>query len=73
MASGDLKTWVGSPPVKCDVCGDALPTTFIDGRTKFGIWGVMDMDCHRLVGVGVGPGKGQKYERRGKVWIKVEG
>jgi hypothetical protein len=53
--------WQGEKPEKCDVCGEHLTSRFIDGRTIQGCWAIMCVACHRLIGVGVGKGKGQVY------------
>jgi len=52
---------------------------FIDGRTKHGPWAIMNPTSFEMYGVGLGLGKGQKYQRSGvgvdgKVtWSKVAG
>lgn len=64
--------WRGSPPVHCDVCSLPLTDTFVDGKTIFGPWGKLCLNCHGNVGVGLGTGKGQKYKRdpENNVWYK---
>lgn len=69
--------WHGETPTKCEVCGRKLTTAFIDGRTKTGFWAIMCLACHKEFGVGLGIGKGQKYEMRvikdgEKEWIKIK-
>ena len=72
--------WLGKVPESCDICHvDLIPAyteggTFIDGATKFGRWAFMCPTCHNWHGVGLGTGRGQKYQRQpdGK-WIKTEG
>lgn len=54
--------WVSEKPEKCDICGQPITSTFIDGRTAQGFWAIMCVACHRLIGVGVGEGKGQIYD-----------
>ena len=68
------KYWLSDPPDKCDVGGEAITTTFIDGKSKFGPWGFMCPICFALDGIGLGVGRGQKYELQdnGK-WLKTEG
>lgn len=67
-------TWAGPPPTTCDVCGVPITVTFIDGRaTVNGAWGFMCPSCHLLDGCGLGPGKGQRYERKGNRWVKTLG
>ena len=46
---------------KCDLCGREDNKIIIDGATALGPWGYMCGDCHRSCGVGLGPGRGQKY------------
>jgi hypothetical protein len=67
------KKWFGSWPAECDLCGVDLEacTSFIDGRTKQGPWGLMCPVCHKHQGVGLGTGKGQKYDS--KTLVKLEG
>jgi len=73
----DRKFWNGDTPDKCDVCGAKLGTVFVDGKVKFGSWGIMCFTCHRSHGVGLGTGKGQKYKRIVEneitLWEKVGG
>ena len=69
--------WYGMTPKKCDICGAKLKKVFIDGRTKMGAWANMCEQCHKEQGVGLGIGKGQKYELKvikdgDKEWIKVK-
>jgi hypothetical protein len=32
------KIWLGSDPEKCDVCGDDLRFSFVDGKIRSGPW-----------------------------------
>ena len=65
------KIWMGS--TKCDICGEELTKTLIDGRTSNGSWAVMCSKCHKIHGVGLGTGKGQKYVRDTEGdFVKVE-
>ena len=69
--------WHGITPKTCDICGNKLKKVFIDGRTNLGAWAIMCEHCHRERGVGLGIGKGQKYELKvikdgEKEWIKVK-
>ncbi len=67
------KIWVGSEPV-CDFCGTPPTQFFVDGKTTLGPWAIMCLGHHRQNGVGLGTGRGQKYEHRpDKAWHKVEG
>ena len=56
--------WLGTRPETCDVC--SCPTEeedyFVDGKTTYGPWGIMCPTCFNEVGIGLGPGKGQKYD-----------
>jgi len=61
------------PPAKCDLCGEPLTTVFIDGKTSRGVWAYMCLECWKTKGVGLGVGKGQKYEKTAEGWIKKEG
>ena len=56
------KKWRGSPPVSCDLCGSAFKGEFIDGKTRMGPWGLLCVPCHIRNGVGLGTGRGQKYD-----------
>jgi hypothetical protein len=58
----ELKQWNGTPPKSCDVCGRTLKQQFVDGKTKMGPWAIMDPVCHKEYGVGLGPGRGQRYD-----------
>lgn len=65
------KIWMGS--TKCDICGEEISKTLIDGNTIHGSWAVMCPKCHKIHGVGLGTGKGQKYVRDGEGnFVKVE-
>lgn len=56
--------WHGPVPESCDICGDAdaIADEFIDGATQYARWGFMCDACFRIVGVGLGPGRGQHYK-----------
>jgi hypothetical protein len=58
----------------CDICPTKITTTFIDGRTRMGPWGILCPQCHKDVGCGLGTGNGQRYvlQEDGR-WLKVEG
>lgn len=51
-----------TPESQCDICENPVGKTCYDGRTQMGPWGRMCHICHRTYGVGLGTGKGQKYE-----------
>jgi len=63
--------WLGEVPVNDDF-GFEITTTFIDGRRKGGSWAIMTPEVHQHLGVGLGIGKGQMYEKQqdGK-WLKI--
>lgn len=56
------KKWQSKEPFKCDICSQKPKGHFIDGKTKFGPWGIMCPNCHSLFGCGLGLGRGQKYD-----------
>ena len=68
-----VKKWLGPVPTRCDVCCTQIDDVFIDGRTIYGPWANMCCACHSKIGVGLGTGKGQKYERDNESWVKVTG
>ena len=65
--------WIGTVPT-CNFCQKSLVSVFVDGKTNLGPWATMCLDCHRVNGLGLGTGLGQKYQRNadGK-WYKVGG
>lgn len=68
--------WLSPAPVSCDLCSTPLTLTaghthFVDGKTRFGPWAAMCVNCHAANGVGLGTGRGQKYSL--KTLEKVEG
>jgi len=68
------KFWMGQAPKNCDICGDKVTNTFVDGKTKFGPWGFMCPHCHNDAGYGVGTARGQKYTRQADGrWLKTGG
>jgi hypothetical protein len=67
--------WMGDIPKKCDLAGMVpgkhdMSEGFVDGGTQFGPWANMCLACHKVHGVGLGTGKGQRYDATG---LKVEG
>ncbi|MDI6785104.1 MAG: hypothetical protein QMD92_00185 [bacterium] len=50
-------------------------TKYVDGKTTLGFWANMCLSCHREVGVGIGPGRGQyyKYSFLKEAYIKLMG
>ena len=69
----NIKKWLGPAPTHCDVCCTQINNVFIDGRTVYGPWANMCCERHSKFGVGLGTGKGQKYERDNGSWVKVAG
>lgn len=67
------------PKRSCDLCrafGDGkLLDEVIDGRTVHGRWAWMCKDHHKVIGVGFGTGKGQRfvYDEAVQMYKKVEG
>lgn len=46
----------------CDVCGKPVGATFVDGKVKgVSSWATMCERCFGIVGVGLGTGKGQRF------------
>ena len=52
---------------ECYFCKRELDTEYVDGKTFYGPWAIMCVDCHSKVGVGFGTGKGQRYQQGKKV------
>ena len=65
------KKWMGSKPERCDLCNKPLKQQFVDGRTWAGQWGLLCIGCHHREGVGLGLGKGQRYDLQ--TLEKIEG
>jgi hypothetical protein len=68
-----MKQWLSEIPKNCQLCDKPLGKYFIDGNTKQGWvvggktdkgWALMCEDCHKKNGVGLGIGKGQKYNTK---------
>lgn len=67
--------YISPAPATCDLnATHKITDTFVDGRTSMGSWADMCPNCHRQYGVGVGIGRGQKYEKQddGR-WLKTAG
>lgn len=52
---------------KCEVCGGDLylyqnEHWYVDGKTIHGPWALMCASCFKKHGIGLGIGKGQKYD-----------
>lgn len=52
-----------NPPLNCDICGDDFKGTMYDAKTTHGPWGNLCTDCFKKHGVGLGTGRGQKYQQ----------
>ena len=70
-----MSKWL-SKAENCDICKDALDRFinkmwFVDGKTTSGPWALMCPECFEHYGVGLGSGKGQKYDFATKV--KIDG
>lgn len=66
--------YIGNPPENCDICKTPFTTTFIDGRTDFGMWANMCELCFIEHGLGLGTGFGQRYEKQTDgTFIKIGG
>ena len=63
--------WIGKSPEKCDLCHTSLRGVFYDAMTAWGPWAIMCRSCFLTHGLGLGLGRGQKYDHEtGK---KLEG
>lgn len=70
---GKKKKWIGTWPAECDICRFPLNkgSYFVDGKTVSGPWALMCPKCFKFYGIGLGTGKGQKYNS--KTREKMEG
>lgn len=66
--------WQGKVPVRDDF-GRPIVGSFVDGKTTSGSWAIMSLESHRTHGVGLGTGRGQKYQLDfdTNIWLKVNG
>jgi hypothetical protein len=75
MADDTIKPvyWIGTVP-QVDDFDVPITRTFIDGKTTQGPWATMTPASHKKHGVGLGTGKGQRYDKQpdGR-WLKVKG
>ncbi len=66
--------WIGPLEERCQLGHEPIVDEFIDGKTVMGPWAIMCPACHRLHGVGLGTGRGQRYRLQTDLrWKKVEG
>ena len=74
-----VRKWIRVGRLECDICLNFHYKTtdlskqefFVDGKTQMGPWALMCPRCFKLYGVGLGTGRGQKYDS--KTLEKVEG
>ena len=59
---GKIKKWSGSVPKVCQLCNAPIGGWFYDAKTTVGPWGILDEQCFQTHGIGLGKGKGQKYQ-----------
>lgn len=61
-----------SPLTGCDLCAEEFDGTgpMYDANIR-GRWGNICQSCFTLFECDLGPGRGQKYELKGKHWEKV--
>lgn len=67
--------WMSPAPERCDLNpSHVIKDGFVDGKTKMGPWANMCAACAKRYGVGLGTGRGQRYERQADGrFMKVEG
>lgn len=68
------KFWLGAAPAKCDVCGKAITSVFIDGKWMGRAWANQCPTCFDQARGQLGLGSGQRYEKQddGR-WLKTGG
>ena len=49
----------------CDICKEQLNGNYVDGKTIYGYWATLCESCHKKIGIGFGPGKGQLFDNTG--------
>ena len=57
--------WMGSKPASCDICGHRFKDNdrfFYDFAMRQGKWALGCEKCFKKHGLGLGNGKGQKYD-----------
>lgn len=66
--------WSSENPTNCDSCGSKIKDMFFDAKTKGGPWGCLCLSCFTLDGVGLGTGRGQRYQKQSNGrFLKVSG
>ena len=56
-----VKRWMGTPPIKCQVCGGELLLYFYDFKNRDGVWSIGCTKCFEELSGHLGSGFGQKY------------
>ena len=60
--------------MRCDICDKETPQEYFDAKTKQGPWATMCSWCFRQHGIGLGLGRGQRYQRNVQNnFVKTEG
>lgn len=71
LAQIKVRKYTGPLPTSCNMCGvSPMKGGFVDGATTRGPWAIMCLSCFEVHGMGLGTGRGQKYNEAGE---KVEG
>ncbi len=69
--------WQGKVSSMCQLEGCDIQDTFVDGVIRSGQWAIMCPECHKIFGMGLGTGRGQKYKKvstpNGIKFEKIEG
>lgn len=62
----EKKRWFGDVPAACELCKKPMTgNVFFDAVVRVhtrNLWALVCETCHRHFGVGLGTGKGQKYD-----------
>ena len=59
-----MSHWIGDLSQGCDICKRPFGRFMYDAKTTFGPWANLDEACFVLHGMGMGQGRGQKYEKQ---------
>lgn len=63
-----------NPPGACNLCGKNFNGVMFDARMQTGSWGNFCQRCFDELCIGLGTGRGQKYEMDEQgIFIKIEG
>lgn len=62
MTQKRVKVWMGTTPVVCQQCGEECKARFYDAKSRYGPWALFCHLCFEAFGVGLGTGKGQRYD-----------